>query len=82
MRKVIELNIEINWTNAECLETEKRLFPRKIIETAFIKANRIRCMNEGFGVTTIYRKDKEGWLRRERESLHTKDNKLCSSVRF
>jgi hypothetical protein len=47
----------------------------------YIKANRNRCMNlkEGLGVTTIYRKGKEGWLRRERESLHKKD-KLCSSV--
>ena len=67
--------------NTECLETEKRLFPRKIIESAYIKANRNRCMNlnEGLGVTTIYGKGKEGWLRRERESLHKKD-KLCSSV--
>ena len=58
----------------------KKLFPSKIIESAYIKANRNRCMNlnEGLGVTTtIYGKGKEGWLRRERESLHTK---LCSSV--
>ena len=61
---------------------KKRLFPRKIIESAYIKANRNRCMNlnEGLGVTTIYGKAKEGWLRRERERLHKKDNKLCSSV--
>ena len=54
----------------------------KIIESAYIKANRNRCMNlnEGLGVTTIYGKGKKGWLRRERESLHKKDNKLCSSV--
>ena len=69
---------KIEWTNKECLETEKRLFPRKIIESAYIMAN--RDLNEGLGVTTIYGKNKEGWLRRERESLHTKHYKLCSSV--
>ena len=37
-------------------------------------------LNEGLGLTTIYGKGKEEWLRRERESVHTKDNKLCSSV--
>jgi hypothetical protein len=37
-------------------------------------------MYERLGVTTIYGKGKEGWLRRESESSHTKDNKLCSSV--
>ena len=53
-----------------------------MIESAYIKVNRNRCMNlnEGLGVTTIYRKGKEGWLRRRRENLHTKDNKLCYSV--
>ena len=53
---------KIDRTNTECLETEKRLFPRKIIESAYIKANRNRCMNlnEGLGVTTIYGKGKEG----------------------
>ena len=73
---------EIGWTNAECLESEKRLFPHKIIESAYIKDNRNRCMNlnEGVGVTPIHGKGKEGWLRRGRESLHTKNNKLCSSV--
>ena len=29
-------------------------------------------LNEGLGVTAIYGKGKEGWLRRERESLHKK----------
>ena len=60
----------------------KKLFPSKIIESAYIKANRNRCMNlnEGLGVTTIYGMGKEGWLTREKESLHTMDNKLCSSV--
>ena len=50
----------IDWTNTERLETEKRLFPGKIIDSAYIKANRNRCMNlnEGLGVTTIYGKGK------------------------
>ena len=57
-RHTEQLKHEIDWTNVECLETEKRLFPQKIIENAFIKANRNRCMNlnEGLGVTTIYGK--------------------------
>ena len=81
-RHTEEFKHEIDWTNAECLETEKRLLKEKIIESAFIKANRSRCMNlnEGLGVTTIYGKGKEGWLRSGREGLHTKDNKLCSLV--
>ena len=46
---------------------EKRLFPRKIIENAYIKANKNRCMNinEGLGVTTIYGKGKEGMGKRK-----------------
>ena len=59
---------KIDWSNTECLETEKRLFPRKIIESAYIKVNR----NEGLRVTTIYGKGREGWLRRKRESLQKK----------
>ena len=60
---------KIDWTNMECLETEKKTsFPRKMIESAFIKANRNRCMNlnEGLGVTTIYGKAKE----RKRKFTH------------
>ena len=61
---------------------KKRLFPRKIIERVFIKANRNRFvnLNKGHGVIIIYEKGKEGWLRKGRGSLHIKDNKLCSSV--
>ena len=36
-------------------------------------------LNEGLGVTTIYRKGKEGWLRRERESLHIKGQAVLFS---
>ena len=41
-------------------------------ESAYIKANRNRCMNlnEGLGVNTIYGKGKEGWLRREIGRAH------------
>ena len=54
----------VNNKHTECLETEKMLFPRKIIESAYIKANRNRCMNlnERLLVTTVYGKGKEGWL--------------------
>jgi hypothetical protein len=43
----------MDWANAECLEKEKRLIPRKILESAHIRANRERCLNlnEGIGVT-------------------------------
>jgi hypothetical protein len=38
----------------------KKVISTKIIESAYIKANRNRCMNlnEGRGVTTIYGKGK------------------------
>ena len=32
-----EFNHEIDWDKAICLEKEKRLFPRKILESAYIK---------------------------------------------
>ena len=61
---------EIDWTNAECLQTEKKIVstknPRKCI-----KANKNRCMNlnNGFGVTIMYGKGKEEWLRRGRGGI-------------
>jgi len=71
---------KIDWSNTECLETEIRLFPRKIIESAYIKANRNRRMNqnEGLGVTTIYGKGKEGWLRRKKENVYTQWTTSCA----
>ena len=66
-RHVEQLDHEMDWTNSECLEKEKRLIPRKILESAHIRANRERCLNlnEGIGVTDLY--GKGNWLWRERE---------------
>ena len=49
------------------LEKEKRLFPRKILESAHIKENKQKCMNlnEGIGVSAVYAKGT--WLRRGRQ---------------
>ena len=57
----------MDWGNTECLEKEKRLIPRKILESAHIRANRERCLNlnEGIGVTDVY--GKGNWLKRGRE---------------
>jgi hypothetical protein len=40
------------------LEKERRLFPRKILESAHIHKNKQRCMNlsEGIGVSAVYGK--------------------------
>ena len=66
-RHTQQLAHEMDWANAECLEKEKRLIPRKILESAHIRANRERCLNlnEGIGVTDMC--GKGNWLRRGRE---------------
>ena len=48
--------LKMDWANAECLEKEKRLIPRKILESAHIRVNRERCLNlnEGVGVTDVW----------------------------
>ena len=39
-----------------CLEKEIKLFPRKILESVYIKENKERCMNlnEGIGENIMY----------------------------
>ena len=68
-RHLEEFNHEIDWDKAKCLDKEKRLFPRKILESAQIRGNKQRCMNlnEGIGVSTVYGKGKRAWLRRKQE---------------
>ena len=47
------------------LEKEKRMFPRKIIEEAYIRRNKQRCLNlnEGIGVSMVYGGGEIAWLR-------------------
>ena len=54
-----------------CLEKEKRLFPRKILESAHIRGNKQRCMNlnEGIGVSRVYGKGKGAWLRIRKQKI-------------
>ena len=49
------------------MEKEKRPIPRKLLESARIRANRVRCLNlnESIRVTDVY--GKGNWLRRGRE---------------
>ena len=60
----------LNTQGVLSLEKEKRLFPRKRLERAFVKEYRERCMNlnEGVGLSTIYGKGKEPWLRRGKKN--------------
>ena len=53
------------------LEKEKRLLPRKILESAYIKENKESCMNlnEGIGVSTIYGKGKGACIEREKQGI-------------
>ena len=48
------------------LEKEKRMFPRKIIEEAYIRRNKQRCLNlnEGIGVSMVYGGGERAWMRR------------------
>ena len=40
VKHVEEHNHQIDWDNAMCLEKEKILYPRKILESAYIKENK------------------------------------------
>jgi hypothetical protein len=42
------------------------MFPRKIIEGAYIRRNKQRCLNlnEGIGVSMVYGGGEREWLRR------------------
>ena len=44
-KHIMETLHDINWDKAQCLETERRLFPRKIIERIYIKKFSNRDMN-------------------------------------
>ena len=70
-RQVEEFNLEIDWDKAMCLEKEKKLFPRKILESVHIKGNKQRFMNlnEGIGVRTVYGKGQGAWLRRRKQEI-------------
>ena len=76
-RHVEEFNHEIDWDKAICLKKEKRLFPRKILESAYIKENKERCMdlNEGIRVSKIYGRAKGAWIKREKQGLYIKKKK-------
>ena len=54
-----------------CLEKEKRLYPRKILEGTYIKENEQRSMNlnNGIGVSLLYGKGKEAWLKRDNQTI-------------
>jgi len=71
VRHVEEFNHEIDWDKAICLEKEKRLFARNILESAHKRRNKQRCMNlnEGIGVSTVYGKGKGAWLRRRKQEI-------------
>ena len=60
-RRVEAFNHEIDWEKTICLQKEKRLFRRNILESVYIKENKERCMNlnEGEGVNTIYGSEKD-----------------------
>ena len=64
-RHVKEKEHQIEWEKAVLLEKEKRMFPRKIIEGAYMR-NKQRCLNlnEGIGVSMVYGGGKRAWLRR------------------
>ena len=53
------------------MEKEKRQFSKKILENAYIKENKERCMNlnDGIGVTKIYVRGKGAWIKRENEGI-------------
>ena len=72
-----EFNHEIDWDKAICLEKEKRLFPRKILESAYIKENKERCMdlNEGIRASKICGRAKGAWIKREKQGLYIKKKK-------
>ena len=57
---------KVDWENAVVLEKERRQIPRKILEGTYICKNRQRCMNlnEGLGVSAVYRRGEGAWLRR------------------
>ena len=70
-RHVGEFNHEIDWEKTICMEEEKRLFPRKILESVYIKENKERSMNlnEGIGVNAIYGRGKDVWIKREKQGI-------------
>ena len=65
-RHVKEKEHQIEWEKAVVLEKEKRMFPRKIIEGAYIRRNKQRCLNlnDGLGVSMVYGGGERAWLRR------------------
>jgi hypothetical protein len=75
--RIIAINHEIDWTNAEFLETEINIVSTKNPR----KTNKNRCMNlnDGFGVTAVYGKEKEEWLRRGR-GVYIKKTANCVKI--
>ena len=57
-KHVGEYDHRIDWEKIICLEKEKRLYSSKILESAYIKENRRRCMNlnDGLGISIFYGK--------------------------
>ena len=53
------------------LEKERRLFPRKILESAHTRKNKQRCMNlsEGIGVSAVYGRWEGAWLKRSKQDI-------------
>ena len=70
-RHVGDFNHEIDWEKTICLEKEKRLFLRKILESVYIKENKERCMNliEGIGVNKIYGRGRNVWIKRDKQGI-------------
>jgi len=61
-----------DWDKVMCLEKEKRLFPRKILGSAYIKENKKKVYelkNEGIGVNAIYGRGKGAWIKREKQGI-------------
>ena len=56
------------------MEKENILFPRKILESAYIKENKERCMNlnEGIGVSITYGRGKGAWIKRKSKEYKKK----------
>jgi hypothetical protein len=58
--------MNLDWEKTICIEMEKRMIPRKLLEGSYIKANRNVCMNssDGFGTSAQYGEGKGAWIRR------------------
>ena len=68
---------EIVWDKVIQLERKKRLFSRKSLESAYINECREKCMNlnQEVGVSKMYGKGKEAWLRKKKKTRYMRRRK-------